>query len=94
MISLTKHKNLLYLIINILVISLSVILVVMNTYAIINSSTSIPVLLISNILFPILFGLLAVKSLVSKDKYKYLYLALFLLMLMMSLISIFNINIE
>jgi len=85
---LPKQKKLLFYIINTLIVSLSMVVAVMNIYALINSSTTIPVSLISNILFPIIFGLFAVKSLISKDRHQYFYLVIFLLILIISLISI------
>lgn len=72
-------------IMKIIMIFLAVVLLTINLYAIINTSTSFAAHTISNILFIAFFSLIGIKELRDKDKSGFFYLAFVFIMLMMSL---------
>jgi len=82
-IEMTKYYDSLIKIVNIF-IAIAIILV--NLYALISSSTSLPIATITNILFISFFALLGVKSIKDKSNYGYLYLVFMIVMALILLI--------
>ncbi len=76
-------------VIKILSILLSVTIIFINLYALINKSISFSVTSITNILFIAFFALLGIKEIIEKNKTGYIYFVFILIMVILFLVKLY-----